>query len=239
RAGDVAMREGDAGEEMFVVIEGEFEVSSHGTAVRTLEAGDIFGELALLGSARRRATVVAKSDGVVVPVDRERFEYLVRYAPSFALTVLRSVSALLHDLSDRAVSNGIAPSDGRAIAETASQLEVFHDDASVRAYAAGDSILAAGESEGSMFVVIAGRVEIGRDPAGNVVTAGRGDVFGEMALCDSQSHAQGAKALTEARIVPIDVLRFRELVQNNPQFAIEVMRTMAERTQMRVDAFDA
>jgi CRP-like cAMP-binding protein len=62
-----------------------------------------------------------------------------------------------------------------------------------------------------------------------------------MALCDCLPRTTTARAVTDVKIVPIDVLRFTELVQNNPAFAIEVMRTMAERILIQIegDAYES
>jgi CRP/FNR family cyclic AMP-dependent transcriptional regulator len=237
-AGDVVYREGDVGDEMFVVIEGECELRSHGRTIETLTKGDVLGELALLGSAVRHATAIATSDGLLAPVDRARFGYLVRFAPSFALTVLRSLAGFLSDTSFLSVSSVDAPVDSSSPHPGVTHLDTFKDDASIRSFNAGEVIFEIGDPGASMFVVVAGEVEIGRD--GTMIAVARiGDVFGEMALCEHQARNSRARALTDARIVPIDVLRFTEVVQNNPNFAIEVMRTMAQRILIRVDALDS
>jgi CRP/FNR family cyclic AMP-dependent transcriptional regulator len=238
-AGEVLFNEGDPGDEMFVVIEGEFELSHHGRAIATLTKGDMFGETAILGSGPRRATVVSKGAGTLAPVDRARFAYLVRYAPTFALTVLRSLRELLADIN---VPNG--PSFVEALdaaageGSGASHLDAFRDDPSIRSFATGDAIFEIGDPGTAMFVVVAGEVAVASGAGGNVMTARLGDVFGEMALCDLAPRTTRAVAVAETRIVPIDVLRFTELVQNNPTFAIEVMRTMAERILRQVDAYE-
>ena len=46
---------------MFAILEGTAEVSRDGKPVRTLGAGDVFGEIAILSGGRRTATVVATS----------------------------------------------------------------------------------------------------------------------------------------------------------------------------------
>ncbi|MBD5605504.1 MAG: cyclic nucleotide-binding domain-containing protein [Candidatus Eremiobacteraeota bacterium] len=237
RAGEVVVDEGDVGSEMFVVLEGEFELSFQCRAIGVLGAGDIFGELALLGSGPRRAGVVATKDGVVVPVDRDRFRYLVQYAPSFALIVLRSLAALLRDMNDTGGISVVDPLDvSGATAGEPSHLDVFRNDAAIQTYAAGDAIFAAGDAGDAMYVVVDGRVDVHRHADGSVVTALAGDVFGEMALGDDEPRSAAATATTDARVVPVDGLRFTSLVQNNPNFAIEVMRKMAERMLSQVDA---
>jgi CRP-like cAMP-binding protein len=46
---------------MFAIVSGTADVSQHGTPIRTLAAGDVFGEIAVLSGGRRTATVTATS----------------------------------------------------------------------------------------------------------------------------------------------------------------------------------
>jgi CRP-like cAMP-binding protein len=238
-AGEALFVEGDVLREMFVVVEGEFELTFRGLSVATLRPGEVFGELSLLGHGPARATATAKTDGLVAPVDRARFEYLVRFAPSFALVVLRSLAELLHGVNDSIGEAMLGPLDpAGAKPEPGAHLGGFRDDASMLAFPAGTVIYRTGDAAGAMYVVVDGLVDVRSDADGSVMTAHPGDVFGEMALCAHEARSGVATARAQTRVVPIDALRFTELVQNNPRFAIEVMHTMADRVAMQVDAID-
>lgn len=60
--GDVLCEEGQSGREAFLLIEGEVAVSRGDDFVAMLGAGDVVGELALLGDGRRTASVTAIGD---------------------------------------------------------------------------------------------------------------------------------------------------------------------------------
>jgi CRP-like cAMP-binding protein/predicted acylesterase/phospholipase RssA len=243
-AGDVLFEAGDVSGEMFVVTAGEVDLNFHGRTIDTLGAGEIVGELALLGSGPRRATAVAKSDCVVVPVDTNRFAYLVQYAPSFALTVLRTLAGRLRAANGATGTNGANGSvtvpeplekpAGRH--DAALHIAQFHDDPAIESYAAGASIFRPGDPGGGMYVVVRGEVTVSGSDDAVPFVARVGDVFGEMALADSAPRESSAIAKTDARVVPIDSLRFIYLVQNNPHFAIDVMHTVAQRMLTVVDA---
>jgi CRP-like cAMP-binding protein len=60
--GDVIVHEGATGSAFYIVLEGVTCVSIDGVIVRTVGAGDVFGEVALLRGVPRSATVVAATD---------------------------------------------------------------------------------------------------------------------------------------------------------------------------------
>ncbi len=234
RAGETLYREGEPAEVMFVAVAGEFETTFHGRVTETIAPGGVFGELGILGYGIRRAGVVAKTDGVVVPVDRDRFRYLVQYAPSFALVVLRAVATSLRGVKEAGVPNDFEPPDATGADLSAKPyLEELGAGQAVRSVAPGETILES-DTRNAMFVVLDGQVEVRRRSGGAAVIARTGDIFGELALSDDAE----ASALTEARVIRIDELRFRRIVENNPDFAIAVIRMMARRMLSNLDALE-
>ncbi len=94
-AGTVIFEEGDAGQEMFGVIEGEVELRLRNGRVLILGPDDIFGEMALVDSSPRSATAVAVAETTLAVVDRRRFLFLVGETPSFALQVMSNLAERL------------------------------------------------------------------------------------------------------------------------------------------------
>lgn len=72
-AGDVVVQEGDPGHEFFVVASGSLLVSRRGRPLRQLGTGEAFGEVALLRTVPRTATVSAATDAELLCVGQELF----------------------------------------------------------------------------------------------------------------------------------------------------------------------
>ncbi len=94
-AGDVIFHAGDTGQYMYVVQEGEVEVTANGRVIDTLGPGHIFGEMALIDHSPRTATVTARTECRLVPMDETRFLNHVHRTPFFALQVMRIMNERL------------------------------------------------------------------------------------------------------------------------------------------------
>ncbi len=89
KAGDIIFREGDPGTEFYVVQRGRVRILSGNRLLETLGENEIFGEMALIDSSPRSATVVADTDVTVAPITERQYLFLLRHTPYFALKVMR------------------------------------------------------------------------------------------------------------------------------------------------------
>jgi CRP-like cAMP-binding protein len=67
------MREGEPGDQAFLVADGELEVLIGGKTIATVARGDLVGEIALLRGGVRTASVISKTDSLLFELDRETF----------------------------------------------------------------------------------------------------------------------------------------------------------------------
>jgi CRP-like cAMP-binding protein len=93
--GDVLFREGDAGDAMFAIVDGQVELRHRDNVVEELGPGSIVGEMALIDDAPRSASATAVSETRVARVDKEHFTYLVQEHPTFALQVMHVMAERL------------------------------------------------------------------------------------------------------------------------------------------------
>jgi CRP/FNR family transcriptional regulator, cyclic AMP receptor protein len=93
QAGRVIAREGDFGQEFFVIIDGTAEVLRDGAPIAELGPGEFFGEMALLDEERRVATVKALSAMRVLVMTRQSFRDIDRSMPQIHAAVKEAISA--------------------------------------------------------------------------------------------------------------------------------------------------
>ncbi|HSP28203.1 MAG TPA: cyclic nucleotide-binding domain-containing protein [Ilumatobacteraceae bacterium] len=94
-AGETLFSTGDDADAMYAVIEGEIEIVRDGKVVETCSADEIFGELAILDRAEdhtRAADARATTDSVVAEINRDRFLFIVKSNPPFALLVMNHLA---------------------------------------------------------------------------------------------------------------------------------------------------
>jgi CRP/FNR family transcriptional regulator, cyclic AMP receptor protein len=91
-AGKVLAREGDFGEEFFLIDAGTAQVTRGGEPIAELGPGDFFGEMALLEDDRRNATVTASTPMSLIVMTRPSFRALNRAHPDVHETVSKAIA---------------------------------------------------------------------------------------------------------------------------------------------------
>jgi NTE family protein len=109
---DVLVRQGADSNSVYVVVSGRFEVWIEGqkAAINEIGAGEPIGEIGFFAGVARTATIVAARDSVVIELDRESFDDVVRQVPSIYPTLLRTLVRRL------AVANARIASEQRGVA---------------------------------------------------------------------------------------------------------------------------
>lgn len=96
-AGRVLMRQGDPGREAFVIADGRAKATIRGKRSAKLGPGECFGEMALLHSAPRSATVTAESDMRLFVLGSRQFSALIEEVPVVGRRVLAAVAERLRE----------------------------------------------------------------------------------------------------------------------------------------------
>lgn len=95
KAGEIIFKKDELGNVMYLVTKGEVEIWIHDKVVENVGPGSVIGEMALLDMGPRSATATAKTDCLLLAIDRERFQIQVGKSPNFALQVMRIMAERL------------------------------------------------------------------------------------------------------------------------------------------------
>src|SRR5882757_8204195 len=103
----------------------------------------------------------------------------------------------------------------------------------INEFAVGDVIFEEGSTGRELFVVLDGRIDIVKLNGASktvIVTLGKGEFFGEMAVIDGSARSATAiAAAPHTRVMRINHARFVYLVSQQPAFALMIMDALSKR----------
>ncbi|MBM3153143.1 MAG: cyclic nucleotide-binding domain-containing protein [Chloroflexi bacterium] len=108
--GTVLCRENAIEDTFYVILEGEVEVTkvinnAENRLLKVLEAGDFFGEMALIHDAPRAATVTAITPLIVLEIKKEAFDRVLKRSSSVSLAMVREISSRLRENDELAIED--------------------------------------------------------------------------------------------------------------------------------------
>lgn len=215
--GDWVIREGDSGDEMYVVGTGKYACSKilpgkkEPTHLRYYVPGEAFGELCLLYNCPRAASIQALEKGVLYALDRATFNHIVKDS---AIKRREKYEKFLTSIE---LLQGMEPYERISLADAV--LEEYFEP--------GQYIIKQGEAGDRFFFVLEGeavatkRLEPGKAPV-EVMNYKSGSYFGELALIHEAPRAANVIAQTKVHAVSLDKESFKrvmgsaeELLQRN------------------------
>ncbi len=98
--GEVILREGRLGRELFVILEGTVVATRAGRVVNQLSAGDHFGELAAIEGAPRSASITATTDVDVLIVGPREFDAMMEI-PGVRNALLVGMARRIREADDK------------------------------------------------------------------------------------------------------------------------------------------
>ena len=100
--GDVLFNEGDAADNLYVIVDGEIEIlKNHGTPQQVLLAQlsikDSFGEMAMFGSEGRSAAAVASKDSTFLAMQKEHLLLLIQENPTISTAIVFQLANIIRE----------------------------------------------------------------------------------------------------------------------------------------------
>ena len=125
---------------------------------------------------------------------------------------------------------GVAPEAREALASA-----LKHGD-----YSRGETVFSEGEQGDSLYIVLTGKVKVGRraaDGRENMLSVmGPADMFGELSLFDPGPRTATATVLTDARLASLAHSDLRPWIKDRPEIAEQLLRVLARRLRRTNDA---
>ena len=99
-SGTVLTKEGEGGDEFYVVAEGMAEASIGGRKVGSIPAGSFFGEMSLLDQGPRTATVTAELPTRLVVLTAKDFGRVLEEVPAISLKIMRGLASRIRQADE-------------------------------------------------------------------------------------------------------------------------------------------
>ena len=208
KEGETVIKQGDDGDCLFVVEDGNLDCSKHFTPdgeekyLKTYYPGEAFGELALLYNAPRAATIKAKTDCDLWVLDRETFNNIVKDA---AQKKREKYEAFLKKVDILSTIDSY-------------ELTQICDAVKSSVYMKGDFIIKEGESGDVFYILEEGeciaskRLEPGKPPE-EIKRYHSGEYFGERALIKGEPRYANIEVVSDTcRILSLDRNSFKRLL---------------------------
>ena len=104
-SGETILREGDSSKDMFIIQKGKVKVikkmAGHDIELGTLEKGDFFGEMSLLESEPRTASIIAETPCNVLVIQAGGLLVRLRRDPTLAFEMLQKLSNRIRKMNER------------------------------------------------------------------------------------------------------------------------------------------
>ncbi|HEU4409144.1 MAG TPA: cyclic nucleotide-binding domain-containing protein [Polyangiaceae bacterium] len=238
--GETVIRQGEAGEEVFIVARGDLEVSRRGPGpagaapvqLARLGAGSLVGEMALIARAPRVARVVARRPGVLLAARRSELAREDALGPEVG-------RALGQHARQRMVHNLVRLSPV-LLAVPEGEREALIERFETRLFAPDELLTVEGEQPPGLHLIASGSVSVQRveGPGERLVLAhlGVGDSVGEVALVLRRRATANVVALERTVTMFLPRASFRQLLDEYPPILVELYRLAVRREEATASA---
>jgi CRP-like cAMP-binding protein len=222
--GVALFKEGDPGDALYVIVEGEVSVQAEGpplVEMARLGPGAFIGEVALMTDQPRSATVTATVQSELLRIDRNTLSTVLAEHGDVLRAVLRFVRERLVDrwMRTSPLFRPFNDEERNALAARFKFLEIE----------ANTKLLSAGTRPDGLYIVLAGTYQVQRNGA-TVATVGPGELIGETALLSGGTFRSDVVARGKGLALCLPAADFREVIMTHPH-VLEYIGEHAEQSR--------
>ncbi|CAD7964830.1 unnamed protein product [Amoebophrya sp. A120] len=208
KEGERMINIGDIGEFLFVIESGALEcrkeINGKDTLLKTVEEGDVFGELAVLYNTVRAANVDAKTDCVLWKLDRKSFNAIVKESAQKKRERYEGFLAKV------------------PLLKTVDSYERSHicEGLVAEAFKEGEVIIQEGDTGDKFYIVEDGQCKAVKEGMEDkALDYHAGDFFGELTLLKDQVRAATVTAVKDSTLLMLDRRAFKRLFGGSQQLS--------------------
>lgn len=216
--GAMVIREGEIGASFFLVASGAVQVyradlQGRETQLATLHEGSLFGEMALIQSSPRTASVRVMGEADLLEVTREGLSSLASEMNAVAMALDRFTR-------ERLLNNLLATAPLFRAFSRKQRLDLIRRFTG-HEVAPGTTVLREGDPGRGLYVVLSGEVDVTKAQEGDddvlLANLKAGEVFGEIALIKGGPATATITAARQSTILFLDKIYFQRLIGAIPQ----------------------
>jgi CRP-like cAMP-binding protein/thioredoxin reductase/Fe-S-cluster-containing hydrogenase component 2 len=220
--GETIFKRNDYTNTFFSIVQGEVGIQinpNDPNQMVVLKQGEFFGEMGLISGRRRTATVVAKSNCILVETPRHTM-----------LKLFKSVASVKRVMDETAIVRQIQTYLAHGVPKE--RLAEVVASSTIEKFTPGQTLFSQGEAGDSVHLIRNGSVTVSRRIGGRDVVLSyvpSGNYVGEMALLSDLPRSATVKAAVATETIKIDGGAFKLLLERAPDLKHEIEETFRER----------
>jgi len=231
-AGEPIYKAGEPGDALYLVDEGETEITvenSHGIVeeLNRIGAGGFFGEVSLLTGQNRTDNASTTRNTNLWVLYKADLDELVSLHPSIGSTLNQVVASRLSD-QEGAVDEGYYRRFALLANLSSHDLKTVVHSLHPTRFQAGEQIYRAGAPGDTLYLVERGHVRLQALAGSNSWVLGEGDIFGERSVLTNQLQGQSAYAETEVDLLTIGREELEALMMRMPTLSMSLSRLLSQ-----------
>lgn len=216
KAGEIICNEGDRGDNLFIINEGEVSITRRNALgqdvpLANLSDGSFFGEFAFFSKTDRFATVVASKETLLFEITNKDIEELMKEFP-------RINDVLFNFYKERVILNLLAMSPVFGPCTSAERKEIM-DKFEKKDYKEGEDVIREGDAGDSIFLIKSGNVKVTINKGGKIIELAKlyaGDFFGEIALVTGKPRTATVTSAVKSELLELKKKDFDVYLERHP-----------------------